>query len=109
MSVVPFVTFTPDLELMNPDWHSPNGTLRQALGGMLFCEPITIPSLPRAVPQWKKPIILARHAFGNQYAGKDEMIDKAESLTMVFTPSSGTHPRSIKVFVDPHTGGIAML
>ena len=82
--------------------------MRQALGGTLFREPIIVPSLPRAVPQWTKPIVLARHAFGDQYAGKDEKIDEAGSLTMVFTPSSGAPPRSIKVFDFPRTGGVAM-
>ncbi|KAI1503176.1 isocitrate dehydrogenase NADP-dependent [Biscogniauxia marginata] len=89
-------------------WFSPNGTLRQAVGGTLFREPILIPSIPRAVPQWIKPIVLARHAYGDQYAGKDERIDEAGTLSMVFRPSSGGPPREVTVFDFPASGGVAM-
>ncbi|KAI1452447.1 hypothetical protein F4805DRAFT_28601 [Annulohypoxylon moriforme] len=89
-------------------WYSPNGTLRQAVGGTLFREPILIPSIPRAVPQWTKPIVIARHAYGDQYAGKDEQIDEAGTLSMVFRPSSGAPAREVTVFEFPASGGVAM-
>ncbi|KAI1441975.1 hypothetical protein F5Y02DRAFT_421519 [Annulohypoxylon stygium] len=89
-------------------WFSPNGTLRQGIRGTLFREPIIIPSIPHPVPQWTKPIVIARHAFGDQYAAKDEQIDEAGILSMVFRPSSGAPPREIEVFEFPASGGVAM-
>src|ERR1700688_3592143 len=70
-------------------WLSPNGTIRNALGGTVFREPIVIPRIPRLVPGWKKPIIIGRHAFGDQYRAKDLVVKGNGSLKMVFTPEGG--------------------
>ena len=89
-------------------WLSPNGTIRNHLGGTVFREPIVIPRIPRLVPGWKKPIIIGRHAFGDQYRAKDTVIDKPGTLEMVYTPSGG-QPQRIKVFEfqDGDSGGVA--
>lgn len=78
-------------------WLSPNGTIRNILGGTVFREPIVIPRIPRLIPGWKEPIIIGRHAFGDQYRAKDAVIDQAGTLEMVFTPKTG-EPQRIKVF-----------
>ncbi|KAJ9624911.1 NADP-dependent isocitrate dehydrogenase [Taxawa tesnikishii (nom. ined.)] len=70
-------------------WLSPNGTIRNHLGGTVFREPIVIPSIPRLVPGWKQPIIIGRHAFGDQYRAKDHVIKGEGTLEMVFTPKGG--------------------
>ncbi|CEP23893.1 IDP2 [Cyberlindnera jadinii] len=70
-------------------WKSPNGTIRNILGGTVFREPIVIPCIPRIVPQWEKPIIIGRHAFGDQYKATDVIIPSAGDLKLVFTPKSG--------------------
>lgn len=87
-------------------WLSPNGTIRNHLGGTVFREPIVIPRIPRLVPGWKKPIVIGRHAFGDQYRAKDHVIDGEGKLEMVFTPKGGK-PESIKVFDFPSGGGVA--
>jgi isocitrate dehydrogenase len=78
-------------------WLSPNGTIRNILGGTVFREPIVIPRIPRLIPGWKEPIIIGRHAFGDQYRAKDAVIDEPGTLEMVFTPKNG-EPQRIKVF-----------
>ena len=78
-------------------WLSPNGTIRNILGGTVFREPIVIPRIPRLVPGWKEPIIIGRHAFGDQYRAKDAVIPGPGTLEMVFTPKDG-EPQRIKVF-----------
>ncbi|KAI9739718.1 MAG: Isocitrate dehydrogenase [NADP], mitochondrial precursor (Oxalosuccinate decarboxylase) [Cirrosporium novae-zelandiae] len=78
-------------------WLSPNGTIRNALGGTVFREPIVIPTIPRLVPGWKKPIVIGRHAFGDQYRAKDHLTSGPGTLEMVFTPKGG-EPERIKVF-----------
>ena len=78
-------------------WLSPNGTIRNILGGTVFRAPIVIPRIPRLIPGWKEPIIIGRHAFGDQYRAKDAVIDEAGTLEMVFTPKNG-EPQRIKVF-----------
>ncbi|KIW11453.1 isocitrate dehydrogenase [NADP], mitochondrial [Exophiala spinifera] len=88
-------------------WLSPNGTIRNILGGTVFREPIVIPRIPRLVPGWEAPIIIGRHAFGDQYRAKDEVLREAGTLEMVFTPKSGGEPKRIKVFDFPATGGVA--
>jgi isocitrate dehydrogenase len=70
-------------------WKSPNGTIRNILGGVIFREPIIISNIPRLVPGWTKPIIVGRHAFGDQYKATDVKIPGAGSLTMTFTPADG--------------------
>ncbi|KAK8116233.1 Isocitrate dehydrogenase [Apiospora sp. TS-2023a] len=87
-------------------WLSPNGTIRNALGGTVFREPIVIPSIPRLVPSWKKPIIIGRHAFGDQYRAKDRVIPGPGKLSMVFTPEGGK-PEEIEVFQFKDGGGVA--
>jgi isocitrate dehydrogenase len=88
-------------------WLSPNGTIRNALGGTVFREPIVIPRVPRLVPGWKKPIIIGRHAFGDQYRAKDLVVKGAGKLSMVFTPADGGQPQEIEVFDFKNGGGVA--
>lgn len=71
-------------------WLSPNGTLRNILGGTVFREPIVIENIPRIVPQWENPIIIGRHAFGDQYKATDVVIPKAGQLELVFKPADGS-------------------
>ena len=86
-------------------WLSPNGTIRNILGGTVFREPIVIPRIPRLVPGWKEPIIIGRHAFGDQYRAKDMVIDEPGTLEMVFTPRGGK-PQALMVY-DFQGGGVA--
>ena len=87
-------------------WLSPNGTIRNLLGGTVFREPIVIPKIPRLVPGWTKPIIIGRHAFGDQYRAKDLVAPGPGSLEMVYTPQGG-EPQRIKVFEFGAEGGVA--
>jgi isocitrate dehydrogenase len=87
-------------------WLSPNGTIRNALGGTVFREPIVIPRIPRLVPGWKKPIIIGRHAFGDQYRAKDLVVKGNGTLKMVFTPEGGK-PEEIQVYEFKSGGGVA--
>ena len=87
-------------------WLSPNGTIRNQLGGTVFREPIVIPRIPRLVPGWKKPIIIGRHAFGDQYRAKDMVVPGPGTLQMVYTPKGG-EPERIKVFEFGEGGGVA--
>ena len=70
-------------------WKSPNGTIRNILGGTVFREPIVINNIPRLVPGWTKPIVIGRHAFGDQYKATDAVIKGKGKLTMTFTPDEG--------------------
>ena len=70
-------------------WRSPNGTIRNILGGTVFREPIIISNIPRLVPGWKKPICIGRHAFGDQYRATDFLVQGRGKLTITFTPESG--------------------
>ncbi len=87
-------------------WLSPNGTIRNYLGGTVFREPIVIPRIPRLVPGWQKPIIIGRHAFGDQYRAKDYVVKGPGTLEMVYTPE-GCEPERIKVFEFKGGGGVA--
>ncbi|KAK4174413.1 putative isocitrate dehydrogenase [Triangularia setosa] len=87
-------------------WLSPNGTIRNALGGTVFREPIVIPRVPRLVPGWKKPIIIGRHAFGDQYRAKDFVAPGPGKLSMVYTPEGG-EPQEIEVYKFQGGGGVA--
>ncbi len=89
-------------------YRSPNGTIRNILGGVIFREPIVISNIPRLVPGWTKPIVIGRHAFGDQYRATDTRIPGAGKLTLVFTPTDGTDPIELEVFDFPEGGGIAM-
>lgn len=66
-------------------WLSPNGTIRNILGGTVFREPILCKNIPRLVPGWKSPIVIGRHAHGDQYKAKDLVIDRPGNLELVFT------------------------
>ena len=88
-------------------WKSPNGTIRNILGGVIFREPIIISNIPRLVPGWTKPIIVGRHAFGDQYKATDVKIPGAGSLTMTFTPANGGEPMELNIFDFP-SSGVAM-
>jgi isocitrate dehydrogenase len=88
-------------------WLSPNGTIRNILGGTVFREPIVIPCIPRLVPGWEKPIIIGRHAHGDQYKAQDTVIKGAGTLELVYTPKDGGEPQRIKVY-DYKNGGVAL-
>ncbi len=85
-------------------WKSPNGTIRNILGGVIFREPIIISNIPRLVPGWTKPIVVGRHAFGDQYKATDFKVPSAGTLTMTFTPTDGSEPMEFNVFDFPGTG-----
>ncbi len=88
-------------------WKSPNGTIRNIVGGTIFREPIICKNVPRLVPGWTKPIVIGRHAFGDQYKATDFLIPGAGTLTMTFTPKDGGKPVEHKVFDFP-AAGVAM-
>ena len=88
-------------------WKSPNGTVRNILGGVIFREPIIISNVPRLVPHWTKPIVIGRHAFGDQYKATDFLVPSAGKLTMTFVPEDGSMPIEYNVFDFP-SSGIAM-
>jgi len=88
-------------------YRSPNGTIRNILGGVIFREPIVISNIPRLVPGWTKPIIIGRHAFGDQYRAEDTLIPGEGKLTLTFTPKNGAEPIEIDVFDFP-SSGVAM-
>lgn len=85
-------------------WRSPNGTIRNILGGVIFREPIIISNIPRLVPGWNKPIIVGRHAFGDQYRATDFRFEGEGTLTMTFTPKDGSEPQQFEVFQSPGSG-----
>nr|WP_062337609.1 NADP-dependent isocitrate dehydrogenase [Herbidospora sakaeratensis] len=88
-------------------WKSPNGTIRNILGGVIFREPIIMSNVPRLVPGWTKPIIVGRHAFGDQYRATDLKVPGEGTLTLTFTPKDGSEPIELNVFDFPG-GGVAM-
>ena len=88
-------------------WKSPNGTIRNILGGVIFREPIIISNVPRLVPHWTKPIVIGRHAFGDQYRATDLVIPGEGTLTLTYTPKDGSEPVEMNVFDFPG-GGVAM-
>ncbi len=79
-------------------WKSPNGTIRNILNGTVFREPIVIGNIPRLVPGWTRPIVIGRHAFGDQYRATDAVIKGRGKLTMTFTPENGGAPQSWEVY-----------
>jgi isocitrate dehydrogenase len=85
-------------------WKSPNGTIRNILGGVIFREPIIMSNIPRLVPTWTKPIIVGRHAFGDQYRATDFKVPGPGTLTMTFTPADGSEPVEFQVFDFPESG-----
>jgi isocitrate dehydrogenase len=88
-------------------WRSPNGTIRNILGGVVFREPIVISNVPRLVPGWQQPMVIGRHAFGDQYRATDFLVDKPGKLTMTFVPEDGSEPIEREVFDFP-SSGVAM-
>ncbi len=89
-------------------WRSPNGTIRNILGGVVFREPIIMDNVPRLVPGWTKPIIIGRHAHGDQYKATDFKVDRPGTLTVTFTPEDGSEPMEFEVARYPEGGGVAM-
>jgi isocitrate dehydrogenase len=89
-------------------WRSPNGTIRNILGGVVFREPIIMSNVPRLVPGWTKPIIIGRHAHGDQYKATDFKVDRPGTLTVTFTPDDGSEPMEFEVARYPEGGGVAM-
>lgn len=85
-------------------WKSPNGTIRNILGGVIFREPIIIKNVPRLIPHWSKPIVIGRHAFGDQYRATDFKVPGPGKLTVTFTPSDGSAPMEFNVFDFPGSG-----
>jgi isocitrate dehydrogenase len=89
-------------------WRSPNGTIRNILDGVVFREPIIISNVPRLVPGWTKPIIIGRHAHGDQYKATDFKVPGAGRVTMTWTPADGSEPQTMTVADYPENGGVAM-
>ena len=90
-------------------WKSPNGTIRNILGGTIFREPIVMSTVPRLVPGWTKPIVVARHAFGDQYKATDFKVPGAGRLTVTFTPEDGSEPIEHVVYDYGQDGGVAQV
>jgi isocitrate dehydrogenase len=88
-------------------WRSPNGTIRNIIGGTIFRQPIIISNVPRLVPGWNEPIVIGRHAFGDQYRATDFKVPGPGKLTMTFTPADGGEVQSYDIFDFPEPG-IAM-
>jgi isocitrate dehydrogenase len=86
---------------------SPNGTIRNILGGVIFREPIVIANIPRLVPGWTKPIVIGRHAFADQYRATDLVVPGEGTLTLTYTPSDGGQPVEMQVYEFP-SGGVAL-
>lgn len=89
-------------------WRSPNGTLRNIIGGTVFREPIIMKNVPRLVPGWTQPICIGRHAFGDQYKATDTLIKGKGKLTMSFIPEDGSEATEWEVFNFEGDGGVAM-
>jgi isocitrate dehydrogenase len=85
-------------------YRSPNGTIRNIIGGTVFRQPIICKNVPRLVPNWTDPIIIGRHAFGDQYRATDFLVDRPGKLTITFTPDDGTAPVTRDVFTFPDSG-----
>jgi isocitrate dehydrogenase len=88
-------------------WRSPNGTIRNILGGVVFREPIVISNVPRLVPGWRQSMVIGRHAFGDQYKATDFKVPGPGKLTMTYEPSDGSEPITREVFDFP-SSGVAM-
>jgi isocitrate dehydrogenase len=89
-------------------WRSPNGTIRNILGGVIFREPIIISNVPRLVPGWTKPIIIGRHAHGDQYKAQNFKVPGAGTVTITYTPADGGEPQVHEVAEYGADGGVAM-
>ncbi|HSS67369.1 MAG TPA: NADP-dependent isocitrate dehydrogenase [Nocardioidaceae bacterium] len=89
-------------------WLSPNGTIRNILGGVVFREPIIISNIPRLVPTWTKPIVIGRHAHGDQYRATNFKVPGPGTVTITYTPSDGSEPIEHEVVQMPEDGGVVM-
>jgi isocitrate dehydrogenase len=89
-------------------WKSPNGTIRNILDGTVFREPILCNNVPRLIPNWTKPIVIGRHAFGDQYRATDVKIKGAGKLTMTFTPKEGGETQTWDIYEYGKDGGVGM-
>ena len=89
-------------------WRSPNGTIRNILGGVVFREPIIISNIPRLVPGWTKPIVIGRHAHGDQYKATDFKAPGAGTVTITYTPDDGSEPIEMEICRMPEGGGVTM-
>src|SRR6476620_7060657 len=85
-------------------WRSPNGTIRNIIGGVIFREPIICQNVPRLVPGWTQPIVIGRHAYGDQYRATDIKVPGKGKLSLVFDPEGGGQPIDIEVFKFPEAG-----
>ncbi len=85
-------------------WKSPNGTIRNILGGVIFREPIIMSNVPRLVPGWTQPIVIGRHAFGDQYRSTNVVIPGEGALTLTYTPADGSEPMELEVYDFPGPG-----
>jgi isocitrate dehydrogenase len=85
-------------------WRSPNGTLRNIIGGTIFRQPIIIKNVPRLVPSWTQPIVIGRHAYGDQYRATDFKVPGPGKLTMTFQPAGGGKPTTYDIFDFPEAG-----
>ena len=105
-------TITPDEDRvkefkLKKMWKSPNGTIRNIIGGTIFRQPIVCKNVPRLVPGWTQPIVIGRHAFGYQYKATDFVVPGPGKLTMTFTPAGGGKPVNYEIFDFPG-GGVGM-
>lgn len=89
-------------------WRSPNGTIRNILGGVIFREPIIISNIPRLVPGWTKPIIIGRHAHADQYKSQNFKVPGPGTVTITYTPADGSEPMELEVAQFGEDGGVAM-
>jgi len=89
-------------------WKSPNGTIRNILGGVVFREPIICNNIPRLVPGWTKPIVIGRHAHGDQYKATDFKVPGAGTVTITYTPADGSAPVEMEVAKFGKDGGVTM-
>ena len=106
-------TITPDEQRveefkLKKMWKSPNGTIRNILGGVVFREPIICSNIPRLVPGWTQPIVIGRHAHGDQYKASDFKVPGAGTVTMTYTPEDGSAPMELEVAKFGKDGGVAM-
>jgi len=105
-------TITPDEDRvkefkLKEMWKSPNGTIRNYLNGTVFREPILCKNIPKLVPGWTKPIVIGRHAFGDQYKATDFVVDRPGKFEINFIPNDGTQPKKFNVF-QYEAGGVGM-
>ena len=85
-------------------WRSPNGTIRNIVGGTIFRQPIIMKNVPRLVPGWTQPIVIGRHAYGDQYRATDFLVPGPGKLTMTFQPADGSAPTNYDIFDFPESG-----